>query len=604
MLQLIALAPTILKNSRQATDRDTPASGTPKNDSLIFDNHSKRPFYMRLILLYFLLFASVAAAAQHQHETHSKKATADTSKPKDKAKADSLKKVPIPKDSTKRNANQQPKAKTHTHRLDDSTIIVHDEKHNEIKDTTKKLTHTHQLGDSTIVVHDEHHNQVSDTGLRHRQGANTTHHYHDMGTSSMHSDHVGHSMAHEGQHQSSAMSHAFSRNLPMNRNGSGTGWLPDASPMFGYMFHPGKWMYMLHGNIFLRYNKQDLSGKGSRGDEQFDAPNWVMLMGQRQVGRKGLFHFSTMLSLDAVVAGGKGYPLLFQSGELYEGSPLVDRQHPHDLFSELSVSYAHSINKDIDVFAYLGYPGEPALGPVAFMHRASALANPDAPLSHHWVDATHVTFGVATVGIRFGKFKVEGSSFTGREPDENRYDFDKPRFDSWSGRVSFNPTANWALQASHAFIESPETLHADKDINRTTASAIYSRTTRNGWISATALWGMNKAKGHDGEHAILAEASWNHRKFTLHSRFEHVQKSVEELVLDETLFGHDAVFPVNALTLGLNYDLFNLGKTRIAAGGQFTWYSADKRLDVLYGNNPMAAQVYLRIYPTLMTPGR
>src|SRR5207244_1960143 len=177
----------------------------------------------------------------------------------------------------------------------------------------------------------------------------------------------------------------------------------------GYMFHTPKWMYMLHSNLFLRYNNQDFSNKGSRGGSEFDAPDWLMFMGQRQVGKNGLFHFSTMFSLDAPLGGGSGYPLLFQSGEAYKGNAIVDRQHPHDLFSELSVSYAHALSNKADVFVYVGYPGEPALGPVAFMHRPSALDNPDAPISHHWVDATHVTFGVATIGVRYGQFKIEGS---------------------------------------------------------------------------------------------------------------------------------------------------------------------------------------------------
>ncbi|MDQ2753348.1 MAG: DUF3347 domain-containing protein, partial [Bacteroidota bacterium] len=167
------------------------------------------------------------------------------------------------------------------------------------------------------------------------------------------------------------MSHSFSLNLPMSRNGSGTGWSPDAAPMYGTMYHSKKWMYMLHYNLFIRYNKQDVSDKGSRGGEMVDAPNWLMFMGQRKVGERGLFRFSTMFSLDALITGQKGYPLLFQSGESAHGVPLVDRQHPHDLFSELSVAYTYAFSKKADVFAYVGYPGEPALGPVAFMHRAS-----------------------------------------------------------------------------------------------------------------------------------------------------------------------------------------------------------------------------------------
>jgi hypothetical protein len=403
------------------------------------------------------------------------------------------------------------------------------------------------------------------------------------------------------EHHQMNMSHAFSKNLPMNRNGSGTGWLPDNSPMYGYMFHTPKWMYMLHGNLFLRYNRQDLLNKGSRGNEKFDAPNWAMLMGQREAGKKGLFRFSAMLSLDPLTVGASGYPLLFQTGESYKGQPLIDRQHPHDLFSELSVAYTHSLSEKADAFVYVGYPGEPALGPVAFMHRPSALNNPDAPLTHHWVDATHITFGVATLGLRYGKWKVEGSSFTGREPDEDRYDFDKPRFDSWSGRLSCNPSAKWALQLSHGFIKEPELLHPGEDVHRTTASASFStRGFGYSFMNLTALWGMNKVKDHEAGHGALLEASWVQKKLDLYGRYEWVQKSVGELGLDENEYGHDAVFPTHAFTAGASYNILNIGQTKLALGTQFSIYNADKRISGLYGQNPMAGQVYLRIYPGAM----
>jgi len=397
------------------------------------------------------------------------------------------------------------------------------------------------------------------------------------------------------------MSHAFSLQLPMNRNGSGTGWLPDASPMYGNMYHSKKWMYMLHGNLFLRYNSQDFTNKGTRGGDKVDAPNWLMFMGQRKIGDNGLFHFNTMLSLDAVTMGNSGYPLLFQSGEAYKGKPLVDRQHPHDLFSELSVSYAHSFSAKTGAFVYIAYPGEPALGPVAFMHRPSALYNPDAPLSHHWVDATHVSFGVATLGVRAGRFKLEGSSFTGREPNEKRFDFDAPKFDSWSTRLSFNPSVNWALQVSNGFLKSPEALQPEEDIHRTTASAIYSLPLRNeGSFNAIALWAMNKTKGYNGENAVLLEGSFRPNRLALYGRYEYVQKSVEELNLDELLYGHDALFPVHTFTVGFNYDLLKIGKANLAAGSQFSVYSSSSKLNNLYGKNPMAFEVFLRLYPGLM----
>lgn len=405
----------------------------------------------------------------------------------------------------------------------------------------------------------------------------------------------------EHDHMSMNMSHAFSLTLPMTRNGSGTSWSPDNSPMYGYMFHKGAWMYMLHGSAYLRYNKQDLLDRGSRGDAKFDAPNMFMFMGQRTVGKSGLFHFNTMVSLDPITVGKNGYPLLFQTGETYKGQPLVDRQHPHDLFSELSVSYAHTLSNKTDVFVYLGYPGEPALGPTAYVHRPSGFFNPDAPLSHHWVDATHITFGVATFGVRYGNWKLEGSSFTGREPDENRYDFDKPLFNSWSGRLSYNPTIKWAMQVSHGFIKEPETLHPGEDVHRTTASATYSaRGFGETFTNITALWGMNKSNDHDGENAILVEGSRNQRRTTLYGRYEWVQKSTEELNLDEVEYGHDALFPVHAFTAGASYDILNIGQTKVALGGQITLYNPDKRLSSLYGQNPLAGEVYLRIYPRSM----
>jgi hypothetical protein len=421
-------------------------------------------------------------------------------------------------------------------------------------------------------------------------------------TMNMHQIHGDHGMNMDtGMHQMDIpMTHAFSLNLPMNRNGSGTGWLPDASPMYGYMIHSKKWMYMVHGSIFLRYDNQNFNNDDKRGDSRFDAPSWFMLMGQRKMGEKGLFHFSSMLSLDPVIEGGKGYPLLFQTGESYKGQPLIDRQHPHDLFSELSVSYSYAFTKDIDAFLYVAYPGEPALGPITFMHRPSALDNPNSPVSHHWVDATHITFGVVTAGVRMGKFKLEGSSFTGREPNEDRYGFDKPRFDSWSGRLSFNPSMNWALQVSHGYVKSPEELHPDENVNKTTASAIYSVDMGNeNRFNATVLWGMNKQKEHEGENAFMAEGAWRMRKAAIYTRYEFTQKSAEELVLGSAFEEH-AIYGIHAFTLGAGYDLFELNKTRVAAGGQWSIYGAPGSLNTFYGKNPMAVQVYLRIYPALM----
>jgi hypothetical protein len=234
------------------------------------------------------------------------------------------------------------------------------------------------------------------------------------------------------------------------------------------------------------------------------------------------------------------------------------------------------------------------------MHRPSSLDNPNSPVSHHWVDATHITFGVATLGVTIGKFKIEGSSFTGREPDEDRYNFDKARFDSWSGRLSLNPSANWALQVSHGYLKSPEELHPDENQHKTTASAIYSANLGNeNRINATILWGMNKVKEHRGENAFLLEGAFRKQRASVYTRYEFIEKSAEELVLVPPFKDHD-IFSVHTLTLGANYDLLEISKIRLAGGGQWSIYGAPGSLTPIYGKNPMSFQVYLRIYPALM----
>ncbi len=407
-------------------------------------------------------------------------------------------------------------------------------------------------------------------------------------------------MQHDMDSSMAPMSHSYSLNLPMNRNGSGTGWLADSSPMYGYMLHSKKWMYMFHGNIFIRYNNQDIGDKGTRGDTKVDAPNWFMAMGQRKVGQKGLFHFNTMFSLDPLF-GGDGYPLLFQTGETYKDKPLVDRQHPHNLFSELSVAYTQSFTKDIDAFVYLAYPGEPALGPVAFMHRPSSMNNLDSPLGHHWQDATHITFGVATIGFRYKIFKLDGSLFTGREPGEARYGFDEPKFDSYSYRLTVNPTKTISAQVSRAYLKSPEAAEPDKNIDRTTASIIHTLSLKreNHFLSSAFVWGYNDSGDDHQENSFTVESNLQVDRLAIYGRFENIEKSASELLLDQ--FEEHDLFKINALTLGLNYTIIRQWNMNFALGAQGSMYSADERLDPIYGDHPKSLEVYLRISPTLMS---
>jgi hypothetical protein len=403
------------------------------------------------------------------------------------------------------------------------------------------------------------------------------------------------SSEHEGHQHEMSMKSSINIADPMNRESSGTAWAPDSTPMYGRMFMFGDDMLMLHGGIFPRYT--NVSSR--RGDDRLDAPNWIMAMYSHPFSDTTQLGFRAMMSLDPLTEGGRGYPLLFQTGESWHDQPLHDRQHPHDLFDELSLSLSQKFTDDLSGYLYFGYPGEPALGPPAFMHRLSAMDNPDAPISHHWQDSAHITFGVATAGLQWRNVKIEGSSFTGREPDENRYDFDRPRFDSFSGRISWNPISNLALQISHGYLKSPEALSPEIKQHRTTASAMYNLPLGpdSNW-SNSFVWGQNNNTGEGKTQSILVETNYQRGRDTVYGRWERVEKSGHELVLRE--IDHHEIFPVNAISAGYVRDLSHGKGIDIGLGGQVTVNVWPSGLDRYYGDGPgYGFQIFLRIRPSL-----
>jgi hypothetical protein len=407
----------------------------------------------------------------------------------------------------------------------------------------------------------------------------------------------GYGAAGDHEHEKMQMEMHSSVNIadPMSREGSGTSWLPDSSPMYGRMFMFGEDMLMLHGAIFPRYTNVSTR----RGDDRIDAPNWIMAMYSHPFSDSVQVGARLMMSLDPLTEGGRGYPLLFQSGESWHDQPLHDRQHPHDLFDELSVSLSQKFDHDLSAFFYFGYPGEPALGPPTFMHRPSAMDDPDAPLGHHWQDSTHVTFGVATAGFAWKNVKIEGSLFTGREPDEDRYDFDRPRFDSYSGRLSWNPTRNLALQVSYGYIKSPEALEPDLKRHRTTASVIYNLPLGHdsNW-SNTFVWGQNHDTGEGKTQSFLVESDYQRGRDTIYLRWERVEKSGHELVLDPP--DESRFFPVSGYTLGYVRDFSHGNGIDIGLGTQFTINDRPDSLDRYYGDDlGYAFEFFLRIRPSL-----
>ena len=406
--------------------------------------------------------------------------------------------------------------------------------------------------------------------------------------------------AHES-HPGMSMQSSINLADPMNRESSGTAWVPDSTPMYGRMFMFGDDMLMLHGAVSPRYTTVSTR----RGDDRIDAPNWIMAMYSHPFSENTQLGLRGMMSLDPLTEGGRGYPLLFQSGETWHDQPLHDRQHPHDLFDELSVSLSQKFIEDVSGYIYFGYPGEPALGPPTFMHRLSAMDNPDAPIGHHWQDSTHITFGVATAGLqwsRFGGIKIEGSAFTGREPNEERYDFDRPRFDSFSGRLSWNPMQNLALQVSHGYIKSPEALEPDVNRHRTTASAIYNLPLSHdtNW-SNSFVWGKNNDAG-EKTNSFLLETNYQRNRDTVYARWERVEKSGHELVLARSDL--DEIFSVNAASIGYLRDLSHGNGVDIGLGGQFTLNVWPSGLDRYYGDGPgYAFELFLRIRPSLHNHG-
>ena len=377
---------------------------------------------------------------------------------------------------------------------------------------------------------------------------------------------------------------------PMSQEGSGTSWVPASSPSYMAMHQVGDWALMLHGSIMPRYDYQG----GPRGNEKFDAPNWFMAMMSHDVGSNGRFTFRGMFTLEPLTEG-KGYPQLLQTGDVWQDQPLPDYKDPHNLFDELSATYSQRLSKESSAFLYLGYPGEPALGPPVFMHRSSAMSNPNAPIGHDWMDGTHITFGVATVGITAGDWKFEGSAFNGTPPSAELYGIDRLQINSYSGRVSFNPLKDLALQVSSGFLKNPD--GDGIDVVRSTASAMYTRQYANeNWWSTTAVWGQNHAVNGASKNALLLESQYDWRDWSVYTRGEYVQKTNGDFVFAQD---PNKINDVEAVTLGFTRNLFRTAGVDFDLGAQGTLNFVPPSLESYYSDHPAGFEVYFSIHPSL-----
>ena len=374
----------------------------------------------------------------------------------------------------------------------------------------------------------------------------------------------------------------------MQEEASGTSWQPEATPMQGIMLMSGAWMTMIHGSVNAVYSHQE----GPRGGDSLFSSNMLMAMASRPWGI-GTLGLRGMFSLEPSL-GPSGYPLLLQSGESADGvHTLVDRQHPHDLFMELALAYSIPLAEQCSLFAYLGLPGEPALGPPAFMHRFSGQDIPVAALSHHWIDSTHVTEGVATLGVIDRDFKLDASAFRGREPDFNRWDIEAPRLDSWSGRLSYNPGKNVALQASYGHLTGHDPLAPGQDEDKWTVSAMLNRALQNGNWQTTLGWGQNRHLGEQASNAYFLESAAN---FSMtHTLFMRAESAEKDDLFEEGSPLSGQLFTVGEVTLGYIYDLPAMGHFQCGLGASGTVDYVPEALASTYGNAPLSYLLFLRL---------
>jgi hypothetical protein len=351
------------------------------------------------------------------------------------------------------------------------------------------------------------------------------------------------------------------------------------------------WQLMQDGVVYGLFNRQG----GPRGGEEFVVPNWWMGMLTRERGPHQI-GLNAMLSLDPLTVGNKGYREIFQLGEALDGKPLVDRQHPHDLFMQLAASWRTSLGETARLTIAGGPVGEPALGPIAFMHRPSAAGLVIAPLGHHTFDSTHLSFGVVSATIERGPWVFEGSIFNGREPDDNRWDIEFGALDSVAGRVWYRPSPELEVQVSSGRLREPEELVAG-DATRTTASIGWFRHDESGFAAAAFGYGVNSSHG-ERRHGLFGEFTVEHRANSMFGRVDIQQVETNVLLTGEVQAGAhagDASRTVTAVTLGGARRLLTWRGFDGAAVAALTLYGVPEILKPTHRERPVSFQVFFRL---------
>ncbi len=379
---------------------------------------------------------------------------------------------------------------------------------------------------------------------------------------------------------------------------SGTSAEPNSTPVAMLMTMKGSWMMMFHGVAFLNAQQQT----GPRGSDKVFSTNWLMPMAQRRLG-PGTFTARTMLSFEPATITGRYYPELFQQGETAFGKPVVDGQHPHNFVMELAALYDLNLGEQSLLSFYVAPVGDPAMGPTAYPHRASASEDPIAALGHHLEDSTHISDDVITVGLTHRILRLEASGFHGREPDENRWTIEAGAIDSWSTRLTVQPGQNWSGQYSFAHLTSLEALQPKDDVQRMTTSVMYNRPLAHGNWASTLIWGRNRVlqtglvwNGYLAESTLqFAQSNY------IWGRIENVDRTNELLLKNEFEppdFQESIIGRVQAYTAGYDHDFALVPHLATALGAQVTLYSTPATLTALYGSHPVGVVAFVRVRPS------
>jgi hypothetical protein len=379
---------------------------------------------------------------------------------------------------------------------------------------------------------------------------------------------------------------------------SGTSAEPDSTPTPMLMKKARSWTLMFHANVFVLDEQQS----SARGGDKFFSTNWIMGMAQHDLG-PGVFTIRNMLTLEPVTITDERYPLLFQQGETAYGLPIVDGQHPHNFVMELAALYDLKLGPNALLSFYLAPTGDPAIGPTAYPHRASADENPVAALGHHQEDSTHIAADVATTGLTYRVVRIEASGFHGREPGENRWAMEQGKIDSWSTRLTIQPGKNWSGQYSYARITSPEALFPGENQERMTASAMYNRPLKNGNWASTFVWGRTRSleQAHSSFNSYLFESTlqFSARNFVW-TRIESAERSNELLIGENPLppgFEEKPIGHVQGYTLGYDRDFRWIPDLASAIGAQFTTYGVPGALKTIYSAHPVGVSMFVRLRP-------